>query len=187
MTTDPDQIREQIEDTRTGLSQDVSVLADTVNPAQAARRSVTRVRSAVARARGKVMGTASQSVPDSGSAVAGTASAAQHQLSRQTTGNPLAAGLIALGAGWLAGSLWPASSAEEQAAARVKEAATPAVTAAAKQTAASLQGSAQHAAESVRDAAADAVSEVKNETVSSAGEVRDQALEARDTVTEGRQ
>lgn len=30
MTSDPDQIREQIEETRTSLSQDVNTLADTV-------------------------------------------------------------------------------------------------------------------------------------------------------------
>ena len=36
MTSNPDQIREQIEETRTNLSEDVNTLADTVNPAQAA-------------------------------------------------------------------------------------------------------------------------------------------------------
>jgi hypothetical protein len=49
------------------------------------------------------------------------------------TGVPV--GLIAADIGWLAGSLLPASSAEEQAAAEVKEAAAPAVTDAAKQSA----------------------------------------------------
>jgi hypothetical protein len=44
-------------------------------------------------------------------------------------------GLIAAGIGWLMGSLLPAGSAEEQAAATVKKAATPAVTDAAKQSA----------------------------------------------------
>ena len=38
MTSSPDQIREQIEETRTNLSEDVNTLADTVNPAQAAKR-----------------------------------------------------------------------------------------------------------------------------------------------------
>ena len=37
MTSDPDQIREQIEETRTSLSQDVNTLANTVNPAHAAK------------------------------------------------------------------------------------------------------------------------------------------------------
>ena len=38
MTSDPDQIREQIAQTRTSLSEDVNTLADTVNPAHVAKR-----------------------------------------------------------------------------------------------------------------------------------------------------
>ena len=53
---------------------------------------------------------------------------------RQTEPASLAVGLIAVGVGWLAGSLLPASSAEERAATKVKEAAAPAVAGAAKQT-----------------------------------------------------
>jgi hypothetical protein len=37
MTSDPDQIREQIEETRITLSEDVNTLADTVNPAKQSR------------------------------------------------------------------------------------------------------------------------------------------------------
>ena len=46
MTSDPDQIREQIEETRTNLSEDVDALADTVDPAQAAKRKAASARSA---------------------------------------------------------------------------------------------------------------------------------------------
>jgi len=109
--------------------------------------------------------------------------AAPDQLRRQTAGNPLAVGLIAVGVGWLAGSLLPPSHAEEHAATKIKEAATPAVTGAAKDAAASLQGSAQEAAESVKAAATDAAAAVKDEAASSAHNVRDQAHAARGTVT----
>ena len=114
-------------------------------------------------------------------------SAAPGQLRRQAAGNPLAVGLIAVGVGWLAGSLLPASPAEERAAAKVKESATPAVTGAVKDAAANLQDSAQHAAESVKAAAADAAATVKDETANSVHDVKDQAQAARDTVTESRQ
>jgi hypothetical protein len=110
-------------------------------------------------------------------------SAAPGQLRRQAAGNPLAVGLIAVGVGWLAGSLLPASPAEERAAAKVKEAAAPAVTGAAKDAAANLQDSAQQAAESVKAAATDAAATVKDETASSAHDVQDQAQAARGTVT----
>jgi Protein of unknown function (DUF3618) len=186
MTSDPDEIRDQIEETRTSLSQDVNTLADTVSPAHAAKRTAGSARSAVVRAKGKVMGTASQSASGMSSAAGEKASAARGQLRRQASGNPLAVGLIAVGFGWLAGSLLPASGAEEQAAVKVKEAAAPTVTGAAKDAAASLQDSAQQAAESVKATAADAAATVKDETVGSAHDVRDQAQTARDTVTDSR-
>ena len=99
------------------------------------------------------MGTASQSASSTTSAAGEMASGVQDkvaaaedkmsqapaQLRRQTAGNPLAVGLIAVGVGWLVGSLLPGTSAEERAAAKVKETAAPAITGAAKETAASLQ------------------------------------------------
>src|SRR6476661_7935956 len=141
MTSDPDQIREQIEHTRTSLSEDVNTLADTVNPAHVAKRKAASARSAVRGVKDKVMGTASQSVSSTTAAAGEKASAVQEkisaqdtmsaapaQLRRQAAGNPLAVGLIAVGVGWLVGSLLPASSAEERAAEKIKESATPAVT-----------------------------------------------------------
>jgi hypothetical protein len=154
------------------------------------------------------MGTASQSVSSTTSTARDTASAihdkvasGEHtmpsaagrmsetpaQIRRQTAGNPLAVGLIAVGIGWLAGSLLPASSAEQRAAAKVKDTAAPAVTGAAQDAAASLKNSAQQAAESVKATAADAAATVKDESASAAHDVRDQAQTARDTVTDSRQ
>ena len=139
MTSDPDQIREQIEETRSNLSQDVNTLADTVNPAHAARRTAASARSAVTDAKDKVMGTASQSASGMSSATGEKLSAAQEQLRSQASGNPLAVGLIALGARLARGLAAAATSAEQQAAVKVKDAAMPAVTGAAKEAAASLQ------------------------------------------------
>jgi Protein of unknown function (DUF3618) len=193
MTNDPDEIREQIEATRSHLSQDVNTLADTVNPAHAAKRTVGHARTAVLGAKDRVMGAASGAAAGTTDAASGTmsavgdkVSAAPGQLRRQTAGNPLAVGLIAVGVGWLVGSLLPASAAEEQAAVKVKEAATPVVTDAAREAAASLQGPAQDAAQSVRDRAADAAAAVKDEAASSAADLKDQAQDARQTVTESR-
>jgi len=81
----------------------------------------------------------------------------------------------------------PASSAEEHAAAKVKEAAAPAVTGAVKDAAASLEDSALQAAESVKAAAAGAAATVQDETASSAHDIRNQAQAARDTVADSRQ
>src|SRR6201992_1333141 len=140
---------EQIEEPGVTLSEDVNTLADTVNPAHAAKRKAASAGSAVLRIKDKVMGAASQSVSsttsaagEKASAVQARASAAPDRLRRQAAGNPLAVGLIAVGVGWLAGSLLPASSAEERVATKVKETATPAVTGAAKDAHAALQDSA---------------------------------------------
>lgn len=204
MSTNPDQIRTEIEATRASLSQDVNTLADTVNPAHAARRRMASARSAMLGVKDKIMGTATNSaagttaaakekisaatdaaqgkISAAGEAARDTATTAQNQFRRQASGNPLAVGLIAVGVGWLIGSLLPASSAEEQAAVKVKEAAAPAVTTAAKETAARLQGSAREAAETVKATAADAAATVKDEAASSAQDVRDQAQQARDAI-----
>jgi hypothetical protein len=202
MSSDPDQIRQQIEETRVNLSQDVNTLADTVNPAQAAKRKAAGVRSTLTGTKDKVMGKASDSVSSTSSAAGdkvsavqdaahNTVSAAQDtvssapaQLRQQTAGNPLAVGLIAVGVGWLVGSLLPASRAEEQAAVKVKETAAPVVTSAAKEVAAGLQDSAQQAAESVKATAADAAATVKEEAASSAQDVKSQAQDARETVAD---
>jgi hypothetical protein len=184
MTSDPDQIREQIEETRSGLSQDVNTLADTVNPDQAAKRTAASARSAVLGAKDKVMGAASQSVSGTSSAAGTGMAGTREKLMDQASGNPLAVGLIAVGVGWLLGSLLPASSAEEHAAVKVKEAATPALADSAKDVASSLQDSAQHAADSVKATAVDAAAMVKDEAASSAHDVQNQAQTARDTVAD---
>ena len=56
MSTDPDQIRDDIERTRAELSSDVDALTDKVSPTQAAQRQAERVRSAAPGVKDRVMG-----------------------------------------------------------------------------------------------------------------------------------
>ena len=118
------------------------------------------------------------------SALGAKASSAPGQLRGQAAGNPLAAGVIAIGVGWLLGSLLPASAAEKDAAAAAEDKARPTLEGAAREAAASLQDSAQQAAQSVRDSAAGAAATVKDEAASSAHEVRNQAQAARGAVAD---
>jgi gas vesicle protein len=104
---------------------------------------------------------------------------------RRTTGNPLAAGLVAFGAGWLLSSLLPASEPEQQVATQVKDFATEQGRPVAQQlgqagqeAAQELKESAQQRAESVRQTAADAASTVQGEAQSAASDVKDQAQES---------
>ena len=128
MSTDPDQLRAEIDRTRANLSADVDQLTDRVAPANVARRQADKVKGAVggaaASVKDRVMGTASDThdrASAATSAVGDAATGAPARVRSQTRGNPMAAGLIALGAGWLLGSLLPASAREQQAASKVKE------------------------------------------------------------------
>lgn len=187
--TDPDQIRAQIENTRGDLSDDVNALADKVNPSHVAKRQVSRVRNVAGSAKDRVMGTASSltsSASSAGSSATSTLSDAPATVQRQTAGNPLAAGLIAFGAGWLLGSLLPVTEKEQQAAVQVKESATPVVKDAAQEVADHLKQPAQQAVDAVKDTASSAADTVKDQGMSAAQDVKDQAQDAKDTVQQSR-
>jgi len=220
VSNDPDQIREEIEITRTTLSTDVNTLADTVRPGNVARRQVDRVRDAASGAKDRVMGSVpglgsssgsgsglgdtASSAADSvkgtassvGSSIGDAASSSQQALREapdtikaKAQGNPLAAGLIAFGAGWLASSLIPATKAETAAGAKLKENAsvvTGPVTDVAKEVGSNLQGPAQEAVDAVKSTATDAADTVKAEGTSAAQDVKDQSVEAKETVQNSR-
>lgn len=184
----PDEIRMKIAQTRAGLSSDVDELGDKVSPGQIAKRQAGRVRGSAMKVRNHVMGAAdsgSSSVGNAMSSVQGAVTGAPGQVKQQTQGNPMAAGVIAFGAGMLLSSLFPASRPEAQAAAAVKKQAQPLVdevTGAAKDAASNLQEPAQQALESVTSTASDAVDAVKEEGTSAADDVKDQAQDAKNKV-----
>ncbi|MDP9988991.1 DUF3618 domain-containing protein [Arthrobacter sp. KFRI-F3372] len=118
---------------------------------------------------------------DAGDAI----SAAPGQVKSKAQGNPMAAGLIAFGAGMLLSSLIPASTKERQAADQLKTAAQPLgtkLTDAAKDMVEDLKEPAQEAMESVKASAADAVQNVKAEGQGAVTDVKDRAADAKDTV-----
>lgn len=176
---DPDEIREEIEITRVSLSSDVNALADSVKPGNVARRQAGKVRGAASGLKDRVMGegsdpsgssgstvsSAASSVGDAASSVREAATSAPAQVRDRAQGNPLAAGLIAFGVGWLVSSLLPASQAEQQAAQKVKDSAGPVadeVKGAAQQVADNLREPAQQAAEAVKQSASDAGDSVQD-------------------------
>ena len=183
---DPDVIRTDIERTRRELGQDVDALADKVNPAKAAQRQTDKFRRAATRLKDRVMGTASDVVDSTQSAVgqAGEAVADAHRkVASATQGNPVAVGLIAFGVGLLAATLIPASKAEQQAADTVKDAAAPLVDEAkdvAMESADHLREPAREAAEAVKERATEAVETVKEEGQDAASQVQSDAKHAAD-------
>jgi hypothetical protein len=199
-TDDPDRLRSDIEQTQRNLSSDVDLLAEKVTPGRIVHRRVTRARGAVTTLRDKVMGTAgdgmstaSDRMGDATSSVARTAADAAHAVGeapkavqRGTEGNPLAAGLIAFGAGWLISSLAPASKREQQMTEQgkdwVREHGQPVAEHAAEQLRENLREPAQQAVDAVKSTATDAASTVAGETRTAAEDVTHRAHDAKTSV-----
>jgi len=164
MSNDPEQIRSEIAAIRSDLSSNVNALTESVKPGNVARRQADKVTDAVSGVKDRVMGASDEA-----------ASAVPAKTRSGTRGNPVAAGLIAFGAGWLLGSLLPASDAEQQAATALKDKAQPLtdhVTQAAKDVVSNLQEPAQQAVQEVRSTASDAAGTVKDEAQSSASDLK---------------
>ena len=188
MSNDPEQIRREIVRTRTELSGNVNALGDKVNPGSIAKRQAGKVRGAATSVKEAVMGSASGAA-DTGQQVATTmgdaVSDAPNAVARKAQGSPIAAGLIAFGAGLLMSSLLPASKVEQQAADKVKDTAQPLVddlTDTAKEVAENLKEPAQQALEEVKSTATDAAATVKDEATTAADDVKSQAQDSKDTI-----
>lgn len=206
MGTEPDELRRDVDQTRAHLARNVDLLADRVVPGRVARRKIDATQNRLSGIKERVMGTAhsggstitdtahgvsdraGQAAGRVGDAVSGAAStvgdAAQQapaQIREQTQGSPLAAGVIAFGAGMLAAALLPATKAEEHAGRQLREHADELVEPA-RQTA-------LHAAQEVRDElrepAAQAVQSVKDTATDAAGTTADHARQAGQETADG--
>lgn len=193
MSENPDVIRADIEATRARLGTNVDAVADKVTPSHIVQRQTEKVKDAVFGVKEKVMGAADHTAGNVHSATTGThlsdAGAAigdsPAQVKTKTQGNPLAAGLIAFGAGLLVSSLIPASTKEREAADALKTAAEPLtteLTEAAKNVAEGLREPAQEAMENVKATAVDATEHVKADGQGAVADVKDRTSEAKDNV-----
>ncbi|MRJ76166.1 DUF3618 domain-containing protein [Aeromicrobium sp. SMF47] len=178
MGKEPEVIEQDIESTREDLSRNFDALADRVSPSRVVGRRVDSVKGRITGAKDSVMGVAGSASDASGSAV-GSLSDTAGSVSRRTEGNPLAAGLIAFGAGWLVSSLLPASNAEaklaNQAVDTAKEQGQPLVDHAksvAQEVGDDMKGKAAEAASDVKDTATQSAQHVKDEGQSAAEGVR---------------
>jgi Protein of unknown function (DUF3618) len=186
-TADPDRLRDEIEHTQRNLSADVDLLAEKVTPSRVVHRRVDRARRALGSMRDRVMG----------SSVAGDAAQTVREtpdaIRRGTEGNPIAAGLIAFGAGWLLSTLAPPTKQERELAGQAtdwaREHSGPLQEEfgqVAEDMKENLREPARHAAESVKSTATDAASTVKDDAQSAAGDVGDRAQRARESVRDNR-
>lgn len=143
---------------------------------QAVTGSVTGARAAVMQ-----KSTTTERTGESMARTKSTGRATAQDLSERAESNPMAAGLLALGAGFLAATLLPPTERERQAAGRLQSGLQPLkeqATSIGKDIAGDLQQSAQGSVEQLKGQAAEAAERVKEDARSSSEEVKEQAQSA---------
>lgn len=205
---DPEVLRAEIARTRAELSDNVDTLTETANPKNIADRQVTKVKSAAQGVREHLMGApddpydsgtlgekadaVKDKVGDAQDRAAGTINRvgdrvgdAPQQVRRKARGNPLAAGLIAFGIGYLISGAIPTSAKEQDAASRLQEKAAPLkdkISEAANEVGERLREPAQQAATAVKDAATDAAANVKDQGATAKDDLQSQVNESKSNV-----
>ncbi len=199
MGATPDQLKADIERTRSELTVDVDALADKVSPTQIARRRTEGMKHRAVSVKERVMGRADDltstarsgmnSAGASASSAADTVGQAPTMVKQQAQGNPVAAGLIAFGVGMLAATLFPATQQERQLGTAVKEQgsdlAQPVIAAAkeaAEQVRSDVQPAAQEAVQQVKESAKDAANTTAETAKDRSGDVVETAKGGADAV-----
>lgn len=188
MTQNPDALRADIEQTRRRLSTNVDAVADKVTPSHIVNRRVDKIKTAVFGARDDVQDAAGNAAHQAHDAVSGVVSDigdAPQAITRKAQGSPVAAGLIAFGAGLLVSALFPPTEKEKEAAQAVKEAAQPLtdeLSHAAQEVAEHLKEPATEAMQNVKESATEAAGHVKDEGQAAAADVQDRATTAKDNM-----
>jgi ElaB/YqjD/DUF883 family membrane-anchored ribosome-binding protein len=176
MAAQPEVIRTQIESTREDLAYDIDRLADRTSPRRIAQRRWDRFKDRVTDAKERVMGVSddaahrvrhtshdtAERVRDAAGDAADTVREMPHTVARSTQGNPIAAGLIAFGAGLLTASLLPETDAERRVAHEVAE-------------------RAEDLVEPLKETGRDMASDLRETVSQAASEVKDTATEAAST------
>jgi gas vesicle protein len=187
-----EELTSQIEDTRGRMAADLDALQDKVSPSAIVQRRKDATKERFSSIRERVMGAASSAggtVSDKVPSPAGVASSVQggaqsgvSSAQDKVQGSPLAAGLVAFGAGMVLASLFPASTREADAAHRVVETAKDKgqplmdeARTAGQELGQDLKERATEAAQQVKDTATESAQQVKDEAQSSAESVKSEA------------
>ncbi len=193
MSSNPADIRSQIETTRANLSDDVDALAYQASPSHIAERQVEKVKASGSRLLDRVLGSAEdvrEAAGDKLDAMGDAVSDVPDSARRRTQGNPLAAGMVAFGLGLLVAAAFPPSDKERELAVDIKEKAQPLsdeVTDAAKDVANTLSEPASQAVDALKDSASESVQNVKDEAKDATSDVRDVARDNVSDVTDSAQ
>ncbi len=194
--SNPDQLERDIDKTRTSLSSNVDRLNDKASPSKVVGRRMDKMKNSAGSIKEKVMGYADNSDGSRSDALGSAASSAQDAANAaaskigdaagsapqavrdQAQGNPLAAGVIAFGVGWLLSALVPVSAPEQQAAKKLEANSAGLVEPlkqSAQQVAGNLKEPLQQSAATLKDTASDAASKTADHAKSATDDVRDQS------------
>jgi flagellar biosynthesis GTPase FlhF len=195
MAEDPEELKRNIEQTRRSVGRDVDALTEKVSPGRIVGRRVDRARGGFHRLKEQVMGSAGSAsgtagsavstVQDAGAKVGDAVGSAPDVARARTRGTPLAAGLIAFAAGWVAAAALPASTRERELAQETKDKAMGAsgpvkeqAAQVAQEVKEHLREPAQEAVENLKQSASQAATEVADEGRSAAQQVADDAKDS---------
>lgn len=176
-----EELSTQIAGTRESLAQDLDALQDRVSPAAIVERRKAAARDRVHAVRSRVMGSAQSARDTAGSSTSSTADGVRSAVGTagdKVDGSPLAAGLVAFGAGLVLSALLPASEAEARAAQKVMDQGQPLVDEArsvGQDVGQNLKESATESAQALKESAQESASRVQDEGRSSAETIRTEA------------
>jgi ElaB/YqjD/DUF883 family membrane-anchored ribosome-binding protein len=185
--TTEDQLRREAEMQRSRMGDTLDAIGDRLSPERMVERRKAAVGQKVRGFREAVMGSpgyqepmsarlrsqaggAMQSASDTMHTATDRVQNAPHALAEQAQGNPVAAGLIAFGAGVLLATVFPASRTEQ----RILDDARPQLQGAVDE----LKTAGREVAEGAKDHAREAVEEVKSAGSQATSQVRDQATQS---------
>jgi len=173
-----EELRADIADNRAQLSDTMDAIGDRVSPGRMIDRKKNRVAQSARSLKDRVMGT----VEDVGHSVAGTAHDTTQTASNmpdavrsRSQGNPMVAGGIAFGVGFLAAVAFPPSRAEREATSSMMSKAEPVKD--------EMTKAAHEIADHLKEPAQTAVAEVKTAANQAAGEVTDTAKQSAQQTT----
>ena len=184
MGQSPEELREQIAGTRAELGDTLDAIGDRVSPGRVIERRKNRITNGFRSVKDRLMGTASDAghavtdrvgsaagqAGDAGGGAVDAVRGAPTAAREQTQGNPLAAGAVAFGVGFLVAAALPKSKTEVQAAGKLLEAAEP--------VKAQLAEVGHEVADNLKDSAKDAVQQVKETAAEGGRQVSETAKDA---------
>ena len=170
------ELKREAQAQRERMSETLEAIGDRVSPERMMERRKAAIGQRARKVRDTVMGSRDYEEPrlthlreQAGNAVSTAADRVQHapeMVTEQTRGNPLAAGLVAFGAGMLLATLFPETETEH----RMLDAAQPQMAAAAEE----LKGAGRDLAEDAKQHGQEAAAELKNAGSDAAASVTEQ-------------